>query len=543
VSALALLLLVLGVTLSVVLGRVVFDTDYQAFYDEARSAVATSQHTFDSQVRGRAQNVTCAGVPSYQDAFEESVAKPLIASQAGIQSVYLLSTSGDILAPTTPDSQLFTRAPYLSAQPIYQLANQLTAAAKTAGTGYVTDVHYLMSDAHGQHLGVELVLDRFYTASHCVAPTAHIETGIVEVVTTFPRYQTIMARVRLLFLIAFGLVLIVGLLIGVPLTATALRPLSRMTETAQRIARGDLSQRVRLSQSGDEIGQLGATFDEMIDRIDRAFAAQRASEERMRQFIADASHELRTPLTAIRGGIEVLQRGAKHDPDMLDQVLRTTQRESERMTRLLGDLLTLARLDAGRPLERQPLDLVRLAGEAVDQARLVAGERQVTLETDHRGRLLVLADSDRLKQVLLVLVDNALKYGRQGPDGWVRISVLRAGSTATVRVLDNGQGIPPDDLPHIFDRFYRAERAARRRRLTGPQKAITPADVAAQAPRPSGSGLGLAIARAIIHAHGGTISVQSQPGVGTTFTLTLPYDAGTTLPPTTLPPVGQPPSV
>jgi two-component system OmpR family sensor kinase len=228
---------------------------------------------------------------------------------------------------------------------------------------------------------------------------------------------------------------------------------------------------------------------------------------------------------------------------MLDQILHTTQRESERMTRLLSDLLTLARLDAGRPLERQPVDLILLAGESVDQARLIAGERQVTIETDHRGRLLLLADSDRLKQVVLVLLDNALKYGRQGADGWVRVSVRRDGATATLRVSDNGQGIPSDDLPHIFDRFYRAERAARRRRITSPQRALSPARSTSTAPRPSGSGLGLAIARAIIQAHGGTISVQSQPGEGTTFTLTLPYNAATTQPPASSSATAPPPSV
>jgi len=179
-------------------------------------------------------------------------------------------------------------------------------------------------------------------------------------------------------------------------------------------------------------------------------------------------------------------------------------------------------------LELQPVDVIALTGEAVDQARIMAGEREVSLHTDGRGRLLVPADRDRLKQVLLVLLDNALKYGRQTPEGWVRVQVWREDGTALVSVADNGPGIAPQDLPHIFDRFYRAERGTPRR---------TPdSDPAAAAqhrptgtgdtPRPSeqrdGTGLGLAIARAIVRAHGGMLNVRSEPGVGATFTVSLP---------------------
>ena len=247
-----------------------------------------------------------------------------------------------------------------------------------------------------------------------------------------------------------------------------------MTATAQRIARGDLSQRVRLPHGGDEIGDLAETFDEMIDRIESAFGAQAASEERMRQFVADASHELRTPLTSIRGFVDVLLRGAKDDPATAEEVLQATRREAERMSRLVNDLLTLARLDVGRPLELQQVDLLGLAGEAVDQARILAGEREVTLRSDGAGRLLVNADADRLKQVLLVLLDNALKYGRQDATGWVRLQVGRTARGAFVSVADNGEGIPAEDLPHIFDRFYRAQRAALRRQSAGPVTTPSP---------------------------------------------------------------------
>jgi two-component system, OmpR family, sensor kinase len=270
----------------------------------------------------------------------------------------------------------------------------------------------------------------------------------------------------------------------------------------------------------------------MVARIEAAFSARRRSEERMRQFIADASHELRTPLTSIRGYTDVLLRGAKDDPETTERVLLATRREAERMSRLVNDLLTLARLDTGRPLETRPVDLLALAGECVDQARILAGQREVLMRTDGRGRLMVVGDPDRLKQVVLVLLDNALKYGRQTPDGWAQLSVGRHDGQAIITVEDNGPGIAPDDLPHIFERFYRAERAARARRMTGaPASASSTTQPATQpamqpatpgAPRTEGSGLGLAIAQAIARAHGGELTVQSALGSGTAFTLTLP---------------------
>jgi two-component system, OmpR family, sensor kinase len=302
-----------------------------------------------------------------------------------------------------------------------------------------------------------------------------------------------------------------------------------MTTTARLIARGDLSQRVRLPHGGDEIGQLAAAFDEMIGRIEQAFGAQTRSEARMRQFIADASHELRTPLTAIRGYSDVLLRGAaREDPAAVEHVLLAMSREAERMSRLVNDLLTLARLDEGRPLEQQSVDVIALVGEAVDQARVLAGDTEVSLTSDGGGRLTLSLDPDRIKQVLLVLLDNALKYRRRGLDAWVRVRVGRAEHGVTVSVADNGRGIAPEALPHIFDRFYREERIAGERRVAGAQVPTVipePPDVVNTATAPaSGSGLGLAIATAIAQAHGGTLTVQSTLGVGTTFTLALPRD-------------------
>jgi two-component system OmpR family sensor kinase len=283
-----------------------------------------------------------------------------------------------------------------------------------------------------------------------------------------------------------------------------------------------------LPHSGDEIGELSSSFDEMIERIQTTFAAQQESERRMRQFVADASHELRTPLTSLRGFTDVLLRGAKDDPEDAEKVLRSMQRECERMSRLVHDLLTLARLDAGRQLNRQRFDLVELVGEAVDQARILAGNRAVTMRSDGGGPLFIVGDQDKIKQVLLILLDNALKYGRQGADGWVRVQISRSPNLAQLHITDNGQGIRAEDLPHIFERFYRVDKT--RSRTTS--QLIAPGGPASatgvlKAMNAGGSGLGLSIALAIIQAHGGSIWAQSQWGQGTQFTIHLPmHQAG-----------------
>ena len=524
---LGLMLVALGVALNLFIGRALYATEFGFFQTEAVAAVSGSQARFDTLTLGR--SATCADAIPYEAAFQQAIADPITASHPGsIQGVYLLDASGAVLAPLSAQTgNAATR--YLQPRQLANLAAEAEAtfdpSATGAGSQRLASAGYF--GASRSPYGVELIALRYYPTSRCAA-TRHAALGFVEIVTTFNRSRLSLGAIRLTLYIIMGLVFAAGLLMGAPLVSVALRPLSRITQAARRVASGDLSQRVRLNHRDDEIGQLGATFDEMVSRIEAAFGARRRSEERMRQFIADASHELRTPLTSIRGYTDVLLRGAKDDPETTERVLLATRREAERMSRLVNDLLTLARLDTGRPLEMKPVDLLALAGECVDQARILAGEREVTMRTDGRGRLLVMGDPDRLKQVVLALLDNALKYGRQTPDGWARLSVGRQQGQALLTVEDNGPGIAPDDLPHIFERFYRAERAARLRRMTG-APASPPANAAGatSAPRKAeGSGLGLAIAQAIARAHGGALAVQSVAGSGTAFTLSLPLAPG-----------------
>ncbi|CAA9567799.1 MAG: hypothetical protein AVDCRST_MAG88-2053, partial [uncultured Thermomicrobiales bacterium] len=235
--------------------------------------------------------------------------------------------------------------------------------------------------------------------------------------------------------------------------------------------------------------------DHMVDRLEETLKAQR-------QFVADASHELRTPLTALGGLIEMLLLGAdRGDRATSQRALRSAHREVERLSRLVGDLLTLSRLDARPTVERRPLDLAALVAEVGEQTRFLAGEREVLWQV--AGPLPVDGDADRLKQVLLNLTGNAVAFSAK--TGQIVLRGERVGSRARVEVADDGAGIDPADLPGIFERFYRGDKSRARRSDGG-----------------AGSGLGLAIARAIVETHGGTIAARSVLGQGTTFTIELP---------------------
>jgi signal transduction histidine kinase len=525
---LAVILLGLGLVLNLVIGRVLYSNELTAFQTEARAVVGTSQQAWDTLVRGQPAD-QCANAVSFQEGFQQAIATPLMRFP-GIENVYLLDKRGVVVA-SSDGSGVGDLGPNVTRLRSAQLIARVRSAQNT-GTGYLADVAY--TAASGQ-LGVDLLAVRYPTTSFC-SDSRGTDVGIVEVITSFPRSRTVLGIVRLLLLGTFVAALLVGILIGSPLIGRLLRPLTRISRASKRIASGDLSYRVGMPERTDEIGQLANSFDEMAERIEQAFTAQQASEERMRMFIADASHELRTPLTAIRGYLDLMNMGAIDDPATARSSLQAARNEADRMSRLLNDLLTLARLDIGRPVQREPLDIVALAGEAVDQARILAGERSVTLQTDGHGALMVRGDHDRLKQVLLALLDNALKYGRPAPEGWVHVRVWRNTDEAFIAIEDNGRGIAPEDLTHIFDRFYRGERAERQRRVVAARAAqqqsadfgatIPPApDQNTPAVASSGSGLGLAIARAIVRAHGGEIRVQSQPNVGTVFTIRLPLMA------------------
>jgi len=275
-------------------------------------------------------------------------------------------------------------------------------------------------------------------------------------------------------------------------------PIKRMTATATAIAGGELSHRVPDVDTRTEAGQLGGALNTMLGRIEDAFDQRAESEDRLRRFVADASHELRTPVTTIRGYAELYRVGALDDPNDLGQAMRRTEEEAIRMGSLVEDLLLLARLDQGRPLERAPVDLGVLAIDAVRDARAVQPERPITVSTDEG--VVVEGDDHRLRQVVANLVGNALGHTpEQTP---VHVAVHRDNGRAVLEVRDEGPGMGQEAAARAFERFYRADPARSRRH--------------------GGTGLGLAIVKATVEAHGGSVRMDTNEGAGTTVRVELP---------------------
>ena len=277
-----------------------------------------------------------------------------------------------------------------------------------------------------------------------------------------------------------------------------LRPLEDMGATAGAIAAGDLSRRVDVVDPRTEVGRLGLALNTMLVQIEEAFAERRASEERLRRFLADASHELRTPLTSIRGYAELFRRGANRRPDDLAASMRRIEGEAARMGVLVDELLLLARLDHARALRMEPVDLVRVVDDAVKDARAADPSREITLQAPDAAVLT--GDEDRLRQLVSNLLSNALTHTPAGSP--VEVDVSITADEAVLCVADHGPGLPPESADRVFEAFYRLDEA--RGRSSG------------------GAGLGLAIVSAVATAHGGSAEVQSIYGDGSVFRVRLP---------------------
>ena len=286
------------------------------------------------------------------------------------------------------------------------------------------------------------------------------------------------------------------------LLRTGLRPLERIAETAGGIAHGDLDVRVSPADERSEVGRLGLALNGMLERLEDAFSRRDQSEAQLRRFVSSASHELRTPLTSIRGYAALFRRGAADNPQDLAKSMARIESEATRMGALIDDLLLLARLDEHRPLEREPVDLVQIALDAVQDAQVRDPQRPITV--DQRGPVIVVGDERRLRQVAANLLDNAQLHTPAGTP--VNVYVDAREGQAVLTVSDAGPGIDPEQLPHIFERFYRG----------------TPAGGEDNGPRTAGTGLGLAIVAAIMESHGGSASARSRPEGGARFEITLP---------------------
>ncbi|KAA2254904.1 HAMP domain-containing histidine kinase [Solihabitans fulvus] len=298
-----------------------------------------------------------------------------------------------------------------------------------------------------------------------------------------------------------------------------MRPLTRIEDTAEAIAGGELDRRVEDSDPRTETGRLGRALNTMLSRLGAALRERQRSEARLRRFVADASHELRTPLTSIRGFAELYRSGGAPERADVDRMMERIESEAKRMGLLVEDLLMLARLDQERALDLAEVDLVVLAGDAVHDATVRDPDRPISLHTP-QGPVRVIGDEHRLRQVLTNLVGNALTHtppgtpvqvtvGRQHasarngePIATAGVPPRQSGDLAVLEVRDSGAGIPVEEAPHVFDRFYRADPARSRKR--------------------GGAGLGLAITAAILEAHNGCVELLSDPTNGTVFRVLLP---------------------
>jgi len=453
-----------------------------------------------------------------------------------------------------------------------------SAAWLSANSGRLVDVPAVTGTDNWRVITREVT----YQGLGVFGPTSQRDTLIVGV--DLGDINGTIGQLIYIDLIVSGIVVVALAMVGIAIVRTSLRPLTDIETTAAAIAAGDLSRRVPDSDPRTEVGRLGQALNMMLTQIESAFharerseAAARRSEERMRQFVADASHELRTPLTAIRGYAEYYrQRGGLDNgshpagelenepsgerahngdsttagpanpgalpvpadppvpagppgsgspalagrsaspgplspgpltrPDM-DRIMERVEQESSRMGGLVEDMLVLARLDEQRPIERRPVDLLSLAADAVQDARIVAPGRKIDLTVGTGAAFLVLGDEPRLRQVISNLMGNALTHTPEGTPITVRILAGYQGRNpavpaAILEVADRGPGLTTEQAERVFERFYRADQARDRR--TG------------------GTGLGLAIVSALVAAHGGTVGLNTAPGQGATFWITLP---------------------
>jgi heavy metal sensor kinase len=285
---------------------------------------------------------------------------------------------------------------------------------------------------------------------------------------------------------------------GFVLVRRALEPVARIAAKAEAITQHNLSERLPVVQSGDEIERLSVSLNHMITRLEEAIHGSK-------QFVADASHELRTPLTVMRGELEGLAQDG-HLGRETRETLGSVLEEVGRLTEIVEGLFALSRLDAGEaPAEWVPFDLAELAATTADQMSLLAEDKQVSVACEPSPGVTVEGDRARLKQVVVNLLDNAIKYTPRG--GHISLSVRREGAYAVLDVTDTGVGIPADALPHVFKRFFRVDGSRSREQ--------------------GGAGLGLSIVKSICTAHGAVVEVTSAPGVGSTFRIKQPLAGDT----------------
>jgi two-component system, OmpR family, sensor kinase len=397
-----------------------------------------------------------------------------------------------------PDSENLPIAVYAAVlDPSGRLVDDVTFGFRGGETTYTPD---LPKPLPASQSGVPFTVGSQESESYQYRVLTATLPSRATLVVAIPLADTKATLDRLLLI---EVIVALAILAAISLTAWALirrefAPLNRMTETATEIAGGSLSRRVDEPNPKTEVGRLGRALNMMLERIEQAFEGRRASEERMRRFLADASHELRTPLTSIRGYAELFRRGAADRPEDLALSMRRIEDEAARMGVLVEELLLLAHVDQTRPMKEVEVDLSALVKDAVEDAR--ARDPQRSLETDIQDGIAVMGDGDRLLEATGNLIENAFVHTPSGSP--VSIGLRAEGTDAGLTVADSGPGLSDEALAHAFDRFWRGDPS--RARDSG------------------GAGLGLAIVAAVARAHGGSVSAENRPEGGACFTVRVP---------------------
>lgn len=433
------------------------------------------------------------GAQVVQESFSKANLEPQIREGGGLvltmpDSVNNFATSNLLAIAYDTAGHLSSRSVNLLRQP--SLARLLLLDSDTIRTAISGDVQRFTMDIGVARLRV-LIVPLVFT--NPITGTVQVG-GVLQLVR--PIDETERALRIFLYALAFGgvAVLVAAAQGGAWLTHAAFRPIDVIARTAQSIvSAADLRRRVPVPHVQDELQLLTVTVNDLLERIEQLFDTQR-------RFLADASHELRTPLAAMKGNIEILQRGAMRDTELLNESLVDMQRESERLIRLVNDLLMLARNEAAAGMRFEIVDLATLLLEITRELKPLT--QTISLHLVVHSAVMINGDRDRIKQAILNICINALQHTADG--GTVRCELRRHDNHAQITVTDTGVGIKPEDIPHLFERFYRVDRS-RTRSITG-----------------GGAGLGLAIVKYVVDAHGGSVRVDSTVGVGTAFTMAIP---------------------
>jgi heavy metal sensor kinase len=439
------------------------------YHSLRRSLLAST----DDALRNTAQDITAALLEEHDEAVDkivsECVAEKHHASQVQVLVRPAFGPAGQILA-------VFTGEPAAESLP-------LTAAARAAALRGSASF-----ETYGQVRGSAWRMLTFAARDARMPYVIQVGMSLKSVTDT-------LRRLALTLLVSVPLLLAVLALFGYFFIRSAFQPVRRMVATVHNIRADDLSRRVTGVESPDELGELAATFNAMLGRIERAF-------DEVRQFSSDAAHELKTPLTALRGEMEVALR-KEREPAEYRAVLESGLEEAAKLERIVDDLLLLARTDAASgTLGNEPVALDEVVLEAYEETRRLAERMGISLVLNKLDEVGIRGNALLLKRLLVNLIDNGIKYNRPGGNVSVALELEGGGNEARLVVEDTGIGIPAESLPHLFDRFYRVDKARSR-------------DV-------GGTGLGLAIVERVAEAHGGKVTVESKPGVGSRFAVVLP---------------------